>query len=144
VKPLLGRIPPVVLVALGGGLGSLARVAASASLADGDTPWVAPWMATASINLIGSVLAGFVWATLASPHAALPTRRLSLSAFALAGFFGGFTTFSGFGLQTAQLAGGGRFDAAMWNLWIALIVAVGGAMLGSFLARSVREQRGNA
>lgn len=131
MSPFVARFVPFLVVALGGGLGSVARVAASVELSF----YCAPWLATSSLNLVGSVLAGFVGSRLARAVA----ERRGWNDFILAGFLGGFTTFSGFGLQTAQLAGMRELGSALWNLWIAIVVVVAGALVGVVLERRVHR-----
>ncbi|MFO0828628.1 MAG: CrcB family protein [Phycisphaerales bacterium] len=133
MRSLLERAPVVVLVAVGGGCGSLARVA----VADACSGALEPWLATSAINFVGCVLAGFAWARIA--HGASErhrVRRLSWSAFVVTGFCGGFTTFSGFGLQTALLAGGGALGAALGSFWLTIVVTLFGASAGVALGRA--------
>lgn len=91
---------PLVLlaVALGGALGSVGRylVAAVWLPAAGPNAW--PW-GTLLVNVLGSFLYGLLFAVLTAyiPHAA--TLRVAL----LAGFLGGFTTFSSFSFETVRL-----------------------------------------
>jgi CrcB protein len=130
----LERLPPVALVAIGGALGALARVA----LIDACASQVDAWMTTTAINCFGSVIAGFVWATLAErARDAGRMRRLAWSALVISGFCGGFTTFSGFGLQTAELAREGRHGAAIANLWISLVHRHGRCVCGSASGQGV-------
>lgn len=85
----------LALVALGGGLGAMARFSLGFCLA---RPW-----ATLSVNVLGCLAIGV-----------LAGLRLSESwlAFAAVGVLGGFTTFSTFGLDVVALADEGRALAA--------------------------------
>jgi CrcB protein len=114
----------MLLVALGGAAGSVLRylvsVAASAALGDG-FPW-----GTLAVNATGSMAIG----ALASLGLQENTRLLLV-----AGLLGGFTTFSAFSLETAQL-----WQRAPWlaALYVAVSLAGGfaGLAAGQALARS--------
>ena len=85
-----------LLAALGGALGALARWAIVLALprSSGDWPW-----ATLTVNLAGCVLIGVLLA-------ALSARRPDddrLRTFLGAGVLGGFTTFSAFAVEVADL-----------------------------------------
>lgn len=140
MRGAVARMPPWALVALGGGAGSVARVA----VVEGLTPFLAAPTATTLVNFAGSVAAGALWMRLRPTRAersAPPTVRLSLMALLVTGFLGGFTTFSAFGAQTAMLAGTGDTRAAIVNLWISLAIAILGGMLGVALARPAANGR---
>lgn len=85
-------------VALGGGLGSVARVAAGTWMLR--LPGATPALATLAVNVTGSFLIGALAAfTAAGGRGGLgPTGQALL----MAGFCGGFTTFSAFSLQTLE------------------------------------------
>jgi len=88
---------PVLWVAAGGALGSVARYAVVTQAAErglGDFPW-----GTLAVNLIGCLLIGLLAAGLAGVEPA----RQELKFFLVVGFLGGFTTFSSFGLETLGL-----------------------------------------
>lgn len=119
------RVPLILLVAIGSGAGSLLRVALSDWLAAGSPPWTT----TTAINAVGSLLAGWLFGVSQARTGELEGRR-ELQALLVAGFCGGLTTFSGFGLQTSDLLAGGDFGSAALNLWFALVIAVGAAWLG--------------
>ena len=101
------NLSTVLVVALGGALGSVARyaVAVAAMPISGSLPW-----GTMLINIAGSFLIGFV-GTLTLAHGRYPlpeTARL----FVMVGFCGGFTTFSSFSLQTLDLLRAGATGRA--------------------------------
>ena len=120
-----------VAVTAGGGLGSAARwlvsLGTEAALGHG-VPW-----GTLAVNVAGSFLIGLA-AALTGPgarHAASPAVR----AFLMAGFCGGFTTFSVFSLESLRMLeaqGTGPFAAhvalsvALW-----LSAASAGYRIGS-------------
>ncbi len=133
VASLVAATPPWLLVALGGGLGSVARVALGMSLGAVS----AGWMVMTAINLFGSLLAGMLWeAVHRTPQ--VDRGRLSLAAFAITGFCGGFTTFSGFGVLTAELGQFAPFGMAVLTMSLGLAIAVGAAAIGSLCVRLAR------
>ena len=103
----------------GGGLGAALRYALSL-LANGNM-----W-ATLSVNALGSFLIGFFGGFV---HA--PTARL----FLMAGFCGGFTTFSTFAKENVLLLAEGNY--ALFALYTATscALALGCAALGVYLSR---------
>ena len=92
------------LVALGGAIGSMARLWLGAQVAL-LTGLRFPW-GTILVNILGSLVIGFV-ATLTGPSGRV-TVPLEAQAFVMVGLCGGFTTFSAFSLQTFELARDGR------------------------------------
>lgn len=66
-------------------------------------------LGTLAINILGCLIAGFVAHFGAQKELALDPVRLGV----IVGFCGGFTTFSGFGLQFLQLLSSGRQMAAL-------------------------------
>jgi CrcB protein len=134
--PLRARI--YLGVAVGGGIGSVARYATSVgtlALIGPGFPW-----GTLIVNVLGSLLIGLYF-TLTEPDGRLlvsPAWRQ----FVLAGFCGGFTTFSVFSLETLLLARSGAwglagiFVAASLTLWL---VAV---WLGHAIAMRINRLRG--
>ncbi|MBL9147640.1 MAG: CrcB family protein [Phycisphaerae bacterium] len=129
------RLPPVLVVAVGGGLGSVARVGLFEAIGDA----LPPWTILTLVNLLGSIAAGALWVRLRQrdPATGRASARLVASAFLITGFLGGFTTFSGFGLYTATLAGRGLTNDAIVVFWLGLVIAVFGASIGVALARPV-------
>jgi fluoride exporter len=115
-------------VALGGALGSVARVLVVTGM--GPLSVRFPW-GTFAVNALGSLAIGF----LAARWLALPTLS-PWRLFAIAGFLGGFTTFSAFSLENLNLLRQGRFLVAAG--YIALSTAVGllAAALGFWFGKS--------
>jgi fluoride exporter len=85
-----------VLAALGGALGALARWAVVLALprSSGDWPW-----ATLAVNLVGCLLIGVLLAVLSARRPDDDRLRTFLGA----GVLGGFTTFSAFAVEVADL-----------------------------------------
>lgn len=113
----------IMLVALGGALGSVARFKISTWLLHAAAGWKFP-VGTFTVNVLGCLAAG-VLAGLAEKHDLLsPDARVLL----FTGLLGGFTTFSAFGLETVYLIRRGDLLIAVAN--IALSVTAGLIALG--------------
>lgn len=118
-----------LMVALGSALGGVARVALSGGLY---RRWgtTFPW-GTLAVNLAGCFLIGifFSWAEV--------RLRLSPGArlFLMAGFCGGFTTFSTFALETFQLLKAGSLPAALFYVLASTVMGIAFFFAGSLLAR---------
>ncbi len=112
----------ILLVALGGAIGSVARFKMSGYILHHTIDWRFP-AGTFAVNVIGCLVAG-VLAGLAEKHEffTADTRLLLFT-----GLLGGFTTFSAFGLETMFLLKRGEVLIAGAN--IALSVAAGLAAL---------------
>lgn len=108
----------LLLVALGGAVGSVARYSLSGLVLKHTLDWRFP-AGTFAVNVIGCLAAG-VLAGIAEKHEMLSAdARLLL----FTGLLGGFTTFSAFGLETMHLLKRGDVGVAMAN--VVLSVAAG-------------------
>lgn len=116
-------LPHAAIVAVGGGLGAVARFAVSHWLLPHTLNQRFPWP-TFAVNVAGCLLAGALFAYAAKHQAFSPGLRL----FLFTGLLGGFTTFSAFGLETANLLK--RGDLAMAALYVLASVAFGLAAIG--------------
>lgn len=122
----------VLLVALGGALGSVLRYGAALL----SLRWFGPefpW-GTLAVNLVGSFLIGLVNELAADALVLGPEARLFLAT----GVMGGLTTYSAFSYETARL-----IEAQAWPTgWIYVIVTtaacVGLALLGIAAGRGLR------
>jgi fluoride exporter len=109
---------PWLLVAMGGAAGSLARFAVGLLLMPLIHRWGFP-AGTMTVNLLGCFLIGLLHAVLlgrGSPDA----HRF----FWIAGFLGGFTTFSSFGLETMGLLRQGHHLRAMLNVLVSNVAGI--------------------
>lgn len=117
------------LIALGGGLGAMARfwfAAAMTALTGPAFPW-----GTLIINIAGSFAIGVLSAY---AHAgALPHISRDTAAFTMVGVCGGFTTFSSFSLQTLDLARGGKFFPACAYILSSVVLCLIFVWLGARL-----------
>jgi len=119
-----------LLVALGGAIGSIARLwlGMKVALLIG---WKFPW-GTILVNILGSLVIGFV-ATLTGPNGRVVVP-IEAQAFVMVGLCGGFTTFSAFSLQTFELARDGRLLYAGANIVLSVVLCLTAVALGHWLA----------
>jgi CrcB protein len=118
-----------LLVAVGGGIGSLVR--------SGVGEWIAPvtpWspLATLLINASGSFVIAFLY-FLSDPSGSVylgPRIRLLL----LVGFCGGYTTFSTFSLLCFEAIRRGRWLDALLNISLSHLLCLSGAWLGMVMS----------
>jgi CrcB protein len=122
----------VVLVGIGGALGSIARHGVGAAIARATPANVTPY-ATMTVNLAGCLAIGVLAGLVASHRLVIGSGT---RAFVFVGVLGGFTTFSTFGLDTFTLAHAGRPGAAAAN--VAVQVAAGLALLAAGYALTAR------
>src|SRR4051794_38136134 len=99
----------ILLVALGGAVGSIARYLMASSLQTA-TGWNFP-IGTVLVNILGCFLIGILYVLLVARH----DPKHELRALLIVGVMGGFTTFSSFSLETVTMAmnghyGGGTLD----------------------------------
>ncbi len=117
------RTRTLLLVAAGGALGTLLRLAATAGESDG-VPW-----STLLVNLAGAFGLGVLVAVLAARD-----DRAALRLVVGAGLFGALTTWSGLAVQTVLLVRDGRAATGalylLLNLAGGVLAAVAGLRLG--------------
>lgn len=111
----------VILVAIGGALGSIARHGVGVAIARATPVNVSPY-ATITVNLAGCLAIGVLAGLIASHRLVIGS---GMRAFVFVGVLGGFTTFSTFGLDTFTLAHGGRPGAAAANVAIQVVAGLG-------------------
>jgi fluoride exporter len=124
-------------IALGGALGSVARVWCGEMVLRW---WGAafPW-GTFGVNVIGSLVIGF----LAGAIGPGPTnaRAVWVQQFWMVGVCGGFTTFSAFSLQTVTLCQRGEWTKAAVYACASVGVCVAATVAGQFLGLSLSAGR---
>lgn len=118
----------ILLVGLGGALGSIARYFASGWVQTATKNSTFPY-GTLTVNLLGCLLIGFL-AQLAETRGVFTPESRSL---VFVGILGGFTTFSTFGNETFNLARGGE----IWNAWVNIGANVVVGLLAVWLGRSL-------
>ena len=115
----------VLLVALGGALGSVARYQLSGLVMQQAAGWRFP-LGTFAVNVLGCLAAG-VLAGLAEKHAVFSNDARM---FLFAGLLGGFTTFSAFGLETMHLLKRGDVAVAAANVVLSVTAGLLALWLG--------------
>jgi CrcB protein len=121
----------LLLIALAGGLGSLARYAL-AGLAQRIGGASFPW-GTVTVNIVGCFFAGFLWAMFELRGPVTPGTRLVV----LVGFMGAFTTFSAFILETGELLRATEWLYAAGNIALQNVVGLIALGAGITLARLI-------
>lgn len=128
----------MALVALGGAVGTYARVVVSLVVPD------PALVATLAVNLVGAFALGYLATRLADGAGGEIRRRRGVRLLLGTGFCGGFTTYSLIALQAAMLMGRGDVPVAV--LYAATTLALGAVatMLGIVLAARGRPDRARA
>ena len=113
----------IVLVFIGGALGSVARYL------------VATWSATAMpsiprgtliVNVVGSFLISMIFEASLRTTVVSPNTRLFLAT----GVMGGFTTYSSFNYETLRLVDEGAFRLALLNVALTVFGCMAAGLLG--------------
>ena len=127
------RGPVLAVIALGGGLGALARYGLSRALPtpSGGFPW-----ATFTANVLGCLLIGALMVLVADVWNG---RRL-VRPFVGVGLLGGFTTFSTYALEFHRLLRPGSAGLAFAYLGGTLLCAMLAVLLGAWITRSVVQR----
>lgn len=118
----------VLLVALGGSIGSVLRALLSTAL-NGWLPW-----GTFAVNLLGCLLIGLLLGWGGGPVSGSGITESSRF-FWVVGFCGGFTTFSAFSFENVALLEQGRFLTAFAYILLSVVLCVAGAWAGFRLGR---------
>lgn len=116
---------PYLLVFVGGGLGSVLRLA-TYHVARLWLPAAFPW-GTLAVNALGGLAAGALagWIVTRSAGGAD-----SASLFLMTGLLGGFTTFSAFSLDAVLLWQRGQASLALLYVLASVLLAIGGVVAG--------------
>jgi len=119
-------ILPLIIVFVGGAIGSMIRFWLSGFIAEwfGETfPY-----GTLVVNLVGSLIIVFAAAWLG--HLSNTFLASCLKQFIVVGLCGGLTTFSSFSLQTWNLILDGRWGSAFTNMVVSTILCLALVALG--------------
>ena len=114
----------LLLVGLGGALGSMARYGTGMALSGAAFPY-----ATLVVNVIGCFCIGLVLPSVDRAAALSPEVR----ALVVIGFLGGFTTFSAFGSESIALAQSGA-SVALMNVAANVVLGLAAVVAGRALA----------
>ena len=124
----------VLLVFVGGGLGSVGRYLAGLGLVrvlpptDHHPRWGSVHVAgTIAVNIVGCLLIGLVWGRLG------PALREEWRLLLIVGFLGGFTTYSAVGWETLNLAGRGHPAQAAAYVAATIVLGLVAVWLGHSL-----------
>ncbi len=106
----------MLLVALGGAIGSVSRFKVSGWILHHTIDWRFP-AGTFTVNVLGCLVAGVLSALAEKHHFFDPDLRVLL----FTGFLGGFTTFSAFGVETMTLLKRGDIGFAAANVVLSVL-----------------------
>jgi fluoride exporter len=121
----------LLAIAAGGGVGALLRYWVSTgthALLGRGFPY-----GTLTVNVLGSLLMGFLYVWLLDRVVTGPVVR----AFLLIGLLGGFTTFSTFSIESLNLIEAGQMMKALVNVLLSVTVCLTAAGLGVLIARQL-------
>ncbi len=122
----------LLLVGVGGGIGSIARYLLATWVQAVTRGNFFPW-GTVAVNVSGCLVIGFL-AGLQDPR-----NLISLNArlFLMIGILGGFTTFSTFGLETFNLLRAGHVPLALANVALQTLAGVLAVWGGYALSQAI-------
>ena len=118
-------------IATGGAAGALLRF----WMSSGIYHWLGrgfPY-GTLAVNVLGSLLMGFLYVLLIDKLSLSPTWRAAL----LVGLLGAFTTFSTFSLETLNLMEEGEMLKALMNIVLSVVLCLLAAWVGIVAGRAV-------
>jgi fluoride exporter len=129
-------VSSIFLIFVGGGLGSVLRYLAGVQAARSFGAFTAaegwPW-GTFAVNVIGCCAIGLLFRLLPIPVDGPANARLLL----MTGLLGGFTTFSAFSLETAQLFMRGDAKAAALYVAASIGCCMAGVALGLGIGKAI-------
>jgi len=120
-------ITQLIAIGFGGAIGSMLRFVIAMIWRSGSP------LGTLTVNLLGSLLLGFLVAASLLLGELKPHWRLMITV----GFCGGFTTFSTFSVQTMELLQTGRWWIAIGNICANVIGCVLLSFLGYWIGKTL-------
>jgi CrcB protein len=123
-------LPQLLLVGLGGFLGSISRFVMAGTF-NRFSPALGFPVGTLTVNILGCLLIGLL-------HGLAETRSLldpDIRIFLFIGVLGGFTTFSTFGFESLALLKDGAILKASANIFLHVFVGLAAVWLGDTLGR---------
>lgn len=124
-------IVPILLVGLGGALGSIVRYACQKYFADNFTHSI-PW-ATFAVNITGCLLIGIFWGITFKSFQLNENWKL----FLMTGLCGGFTTFSAFTLESIGLIRENKMGLFFLYVAASLVLCLLATFAGMKLSRGI-------
>lgn len=121
----------VLLVALGGGVGSALRFLTSVWAAR--LPYLFPW-GTFFVNLAGCLLIGF----LAGMFVQTGVFSRELRVLLITGFCGGYTTFSSFSLENLRMLESGQYGVLALYVVSSVVLGLAAVWGGNLLAKCIQ------
>lgn len=115
----------VLLVAIGGGLGAVARYKLGGLVLHHSPPWKFP-LSTLAVNVSGCLVAGLLGGLIIRHDLFAADARL----FLFTGLLGGYTTFSAFGVETVYLLQRHEPWLAALNVGLSALAGVFAVWLG--------------
>ena len=122
-------IKNLILIALGGGIGSILRYLANVSV--GKIWPFKLYYATLLVNIIGCLLIGFLIGYLQKNNSDNESLKLLL----ITGFCGGFTTFSTFGLENFNLLQSQNYITSLIYITSSIIIGIAFVGVGIYLSK---------
>jgi CrcB protein len=119
----------LMAVAAGGAIGASLRYVAAAlthSVMGHDFPY-----GTLMVNVVGSLVIGYLLVLLPEPGNQIPIVRLLL----ITGVLGGFTTYSAFSVETLELINDGHLTKAGANVLLTLLFCFLSVWLGYLMGK---------
>lgn len=114
----------LLLVGLGGGIGSMLRYAATLLTNSKYFPY-----STLAVNIIGSFFIGIIFALSIKDEVFLNNWK----SFLAVGLCGGFTTFSAFSLENMGLLQSGKIGMAVTYIILSIVLGIAAAFFGYYL-----------
>ncbi len=121
----------LLTIAIGGGLGSIARFVISRGMENlfgSSFPF-----GTLTVNVAGSFILGWFFIFFVERPEINSALRLGL----IVGFLGAFTTFSAFSFESLQMLLNGALYNAIFNIVLNLVVCIGMCYIGMLMAKTM-------
>ncbi len=123
-------LPQLLLVGLGGFLGSIGRFVMAGAV-NRFSPALGFPIGTLTVNILGCVLIGLLHGLSETRHLLGPDIRI----FLFIGVLGGFTTYSTFGFESFALLKDGEFFKTSVNILLHVVLGLSAVWIGDALGR---------